>query len=91
MSGSDSPKVTWTIKEDQILETALFVHDENSPNRWEKIAKDVGGKKTVEDVKKRYMLLQDAINSIESGESENFKIVYEDDKEGDKKKKGSKK
>ncbi|KAI3914698.1 hypothetical protein MKW92_021872 [Papaver armeniacum] len=89
MSGSDSPKVSWTIKEDQILETALFVHDENSPKRWEKIAKDVGGKKTVEDVKKRAMILQDAINSIESGE--NFKIVYEDDNEGDNKKKGSKK
>ncbi|RZC82340.1 hypothetical protein C5167_045128 [Papaver somniferum] len=89
MSGSDSPKVTWTIKEDQILETAFFMHDENSPNRWEKIAKDVGGKKTVEDVKKRYMVLQDAIDSIESGE--NFKIVYEEDNEGDKKKKGNKK
>ncbi|KAI3987478.1 hypothetical protein MKX01_017176 [Papaver californicum] len=38
MSASDSPKVTWTIKEDQILETALFMHDENSRNRWEKIA-----------------------------------------------------
>ncbi|KAI3951855.1 hypothetical protein MKX01_021593 [Papaver californicum] len=85
MSASDSPKFTWTIKEDQILETALFMHDENSPNRWEKIAKDVGGKKTVEDVKKRYKLLQDAINSIETGE--NFKLVYEHDNEGDKKKK----
>ncbi|MCL7050190.1 hypothetical protein MKW94_015018 [Papaver nudicaule] len=89
MSANDSPKLTWTIKEDQILETALFMHDENSPNRWEKIAKDVGGKKTVEDVKHRYKLLQNAINSIESGE--NCALVYEDDNEGDNKNQENKK
>ncbi|KAI3924170.1 hypothetical protein MKX01_029705 [Papaver californicum] len=88
MSASDTPKVTWTIK-DQILGTALFMHDENSPNRWEKIAQDAGGKKTVEDVKKRYKLLQDAINSIDTGE--NFKIVYEGDNKGDNKNQGNKK
>ncbi|KAI4352184.1 hypothetical protein L6164_006458 [Bauhinia variegata] len=61
MSSSNS----WTAKDDKAFETALAIYDKDSPQRWQDIAKAVGGK-TVEEVKRRYQLLVDDLKLIES-------------------------
>ncbi|CAI9275373.1 unnamed protein product [Lactuca saligna] len=62
--GRDS---TWTREQDRAFENALVEYpDEDSDDRWEKIAADVPGK-TVEEIKHHYELLVDDLDRIESG------------------------
>ncbi|GJS87467.1 RADIALIS-like protein 3 [Tanacetum coccineum] len=56
----------WTAKQNKLFETALAVYDEGTPDRWMKIAKAVGGK-SVEEVKKHYLVLIEDLRHIESG------------------------
>ena len=57
---------SWTAKQNKLFETALAVYDEDTPDRWMKIAKAVGGK-SVEEVKKHYQVLIEDLRHIESG------------------------
>ncbi|GMN35546.1 hypothetical protein TIFTF001_005365 [Ficus carica] len=62
-----SSNSSWTPKQNKLFEKALAVYDKDTPDRWQNVAKAVGGK-TAEEVKRHYeILVQDLIN-IESGQ-----------------------
>uniref|UniRef100_A0A803NE43 Uncharacterized protein n=1 Tax=Chenopodium quinoa TaxID=63459 RepID=A0A803NE43_CHEQI len=56
----------WTPQQNKAFESALNKYDKDTPDRWNNIAKEVGGK-SVDDVKKRYQELLEDIQHIESG------------------------
>ncbi|KAK6145287.1 hypothetical protein DH2020_022107 [Rehmannia glutinosa] len=56
----------WTAAENKVFENALAVFDENTPDRWQKVAAMVPGK-TVGDVIRQYKELEDDVTSIEAG------------------------
>ncbi|KAL3616211.1 hypothetical protein CASFOL_039601 [Castilleja foliolosa] len=56
----------WTAAENKVFENALAVFDENTPDRWHKVAAMVPGK-TVGDVIRQYKELEDDVTSIEAG------------------------
>ncbi|XP_073287606.1 transcription factor RADIALIS-like, partial [Primulina huaijiensis] len=63
---STSMTRSWTAKENKAFEKALAVFDEDTPDRWDNIAKSIGGR-TPEEVKRQYQILLDDIKYIESG------------------------
>lgn len=66
-SGSLSSS-SWTPKQNKLFEKALALYDKDTPDRWQNIAKAVGGGKSVEEVKRHYQILVEDINHIESGQ-----------------------
>lgn len=56
----------WTSAENKIFEENLAVHDKETPDRWQKIAKMIPGK-SVEEVKRHYKNLEDDVSHIEAG------------------------
>ncbi|XP_052189090.1 protein RADIALIS-like 4 [Diospyros lotus] len=64
MAGSSS---SWTARQNKLFENALAMYDEGKPERWQKVARAVGGK-TVEEVKRHYQMLVEDIKQIESGQ-----------------------
>ncbi|XP_074571403.1 protein RADIALIS-like 3 [Curcuma longa] len=56
----------WTPKQNKLFERALAVYDKDTPDRWQNVARAVGGK-TAEEVKKHYELLVEDLRHIESG------------------------
>lgn len=56
----------WTAAENKAFENALALFDENTPNRWERVAELVPGK-SVADVIRQYKELEDDVSSIEAG------------------------
>lgn len=56
---------SWTAKKNKLFENALAIYDKDTPDRWQIIAKIVGGTSD-EEVKRRYEMLVDDIKSIES-------------------------
>ncbi|GAB4837900.1 Protein RADIALIS-like 1 [Ancistrocladus abbreviatus] len=63
-SGSSS----WTAKQNKLFEKALAVYDKDTPDRWQNVAKAVGGNKSAEEVKQHYDILIQDLNYIESGQ-----------------------
>nr|QSD99522.1 MYB family transcription factor [Melilotus albus] len=61
-----SSSCEWSREQDKAFEIALATHPEDAVDRWEKIAKDVPGK-TLEEIKRHYVILFDDIHHIESG------------------------
>lgn len=57
----------WTAKQNKLFENALAVYDQESPDRWQKLARAVGGK-SVEEVKRHYEMLVEDVKHIESGQ-----------------------
>ncbi|KAF5787454.1 putative transcription factor MYB-HB-like family [Helianthus annuus] len=57
---------TWTAKQNKAFEKALAVFDKDTPDRWQNVAKAVGGK-TAEEVKQHYQVLVEDLQRIESG------------------------
>ncbi|KAK8913614.1 Protein RADIALIS-like 6 [Platanthera zijinensis] len=57
----------WTPKQNKLFERALAVHDKETPDRWQNVARAVGGK-SVEEVKRHYDLLVEDLRHIESGD-----------------------
>lgn len=64
-SDQRSSSTSWTAMQNKLFEDALAIHDKDSPDRWQIIAKIVGGT-SPEEVKKRYEILVDDIKNIES-------------------------
>ncbi|CAK9148366.1 unnamed protein product [Ilex paraguariensis] len=62
----DSKSTLWTPEENKKFENALALFDNDTPDRWQKIAAMVPGK-TVGDVMKQYKELEDDVSSIEAG------------------------
>jgi hypothetical protein len=56
----------WTTKQNKRFENALAIYDKDTPDRWQKIARAVGGK-TVEEVKRHYEMLVEDLKQIEEG------------------------
>ncbi|XP_057495284.1 protein RADIALIS-like 1 [Actinidia eriantha] len=55
---------SWTAKENKAFEKALAVFDRDTPDRWQNVAKAVGGK-TAEEVKRHYEILVEDVKHIE--------------------------
>ncbi|KAI9118275.1 hypothetical protein K1719_010607 [Acacia pycnantha] len=58
---------TWTAKQNKRFENALAVYDEETPERWQKLSRAVGGNKTAEEVKMHYEKLVEDVRLIEEG------------------------
>ncbi|XP_057981717.1 transcription factor DIVARICATA-like [Malania oleifera] len=56
----------WTREENKQFESALAIYDQNTPDRWFKIADMIPGK-SVFDVMKQYQVLEDDVRDIEAG------------------------
>ncbi|KAJ8763506.1 hypothetical protein K2173_002389 [Erythroxylum novogranatense] len=63
---SRSSSSGWTPRENKLFEKALALYDKDTPDRWQNIAKAVGGKST-EEVKRHYDVLIEDLKHIESG------------------------
>ncbi|XP_020572564.1 protein RADIALIS-like 3 [Phalaenopsis equestris] len=57
---------TWTKKQNKLFERALAVYDKDTPERWQNVARAVGGK-SAEEVRLHYELLVEDLKFIESG------------------------
>ncbi|XP_010523611.1 PREDICTED: protein RADIALIS-like 6 [Tarenaya hassleriana] len=66
LTTSRSSSSIWTAKQNKMFEKALAVFEEETPDRWQKVARAVGGK-TAEEVKAHYDILVWDIIHIESG------------------------
>ncbi|XP_057468942.1 protein RADIALIS-like 3 [Actinidia eriantha] len=62
--GSNS---TWTTKQNKLFENALAIYPQDTLDRWQNLARAVGGK-TIEEVKRHYEMLVEDVNHIESGQ-----------------------
>lgn len=65
LASSPSSSV-WTREQDKQFETALNIHDQDSPKRWENIAAMVPGKDAT-DVKRHFEILQEDVSLIDAG------------------------
>ncbi|XP_038997478.1 protein RADIALIS-like 3 [Hibiscus syriacus] len=65
-SSSSSCNLNWTAEQNKLFENGLAIYDKDIPQRWQQIAKLVGGT-TEHEVKKQYEILVDDIYRIESG------------------------
>ncbi|KAK8673223.1 hypothetical protein V6N13_111572 [Hibiscus sabdariffa] len=63
---SSSSNLKWTAEQTKLFENGLAIYDKDIPQRWQEIAKLVGGT-TEHEVKQQYEILLDDINRIESG------------------------
>ncbi|XP_040998714.1 protein RADIALIS-like 6 [Juglans microcarpa x Juglans regia] len=57
---------TWTAKQNKLFENALAIYDKDTPDRWQNLARAVGGK-SVEEVKRHYQDLVEDLRQIETG------------------------
>lgn len=59
---SSSMSSSWTSKQNKMFERALAVYDNDTPDRWQNLAKAVGNK-SAEEVKRHYdILVEDLVN-----------------------------
>lgn len=63
---SSNSKPTWTAEQHKMFENALAIYYKETPDRWQNIAKAIGGT-TEEEVKRQYEILLEDIKCIESG------------------------
>lgn len=66
LTSSRGSNASWTPKQNKQFEKALALYDKDTPDRWQKIARAVGGK-SAEEVKRHYEILEEDIRHIESG------------------------
>lgn len=66
LSSSRSSSSSWTPKQNKLFERALAIYDKDTPDRWQNIARAVGGK-SAEEVKRHYEILVEDLKHIESG------------------------
>lgn len=59
---------SWTPKQNKLFEKALAEYDKDTPDRWQNVAKAVGGK-SAEEVKRHYDRLVEDLMYIESGQA----------------------
>ncbi|KAH6756087.1 RAD-like 6 [Perilla frutescens var. hirtella] len=58
---------SWTAQENKQFEKALARFDRDTPDRWQNVARAVGGGKSAEEVKWHYQILIEDLRRIESG------------------------
>ncbi|CAL5384964.1 unnamed protein product [Camellia sinensis] len=54
----------WSAKQNKLFENALAIYCQDTPERWDNVARAVGGGRTVEDVKRHYELLVEDVKLI---------------------------
>ncbi|XP_030448046.1 protein RADIALIS-like 3 [Syzygium oleosum] len=59
---------SWTREQNKKFEEALALYDENTPDRWQRVARAVGDGKSVEEVRRHYEALVRDLVRIESGQ-----------------------
>ncbi|XP_015689596.1 protein RADIALIS-like 3 [Oryza brachyantha] len=57
---------SWTTKQNKLFERALATYDRDTPDRWQNVARAVGGGKTADEVKRHYEELLKDLHHIES-------------------------
>ncbi|KAK7372393.1 hypothetical protein VNO80_05771 [Phaseolus coccineus] len=57
---------SWTRMQNKQFESALALYDQDTPDRWQNIARILGDK-SAEEVKKHYEILLEDLRHIESG------------------------
>ncbi|XWS25778.1 hypothetical protein CRYUN_Cryun27aG0096600 [Craigia yunnanensis] len=67
MTSSRDSNPYWTPKQNKLFEKALAVYDEDTPDRWQKVAAAVGEKST-EEVRRHNEILVMDLMFIESGQ-----------------------
>ncbi|GAB4849160.1 Protein RADIALIS-like 6 [Ancistrocladus abbreviatus] len=67
LASSRSSSSSWTPKQNKQFENALALYDQDTPDRWQNVAKAVGGK-SPEEVKRHYEILLQDLEHIESGQ-----------------------
>ncbi|GAA0148817.1 DNA-binding transcription factor [Lithospermum erythrorhizon] len=63
---TNSMSSSWTQKENKQFEKAIATYDKDTPDRWQKVARAVGGK-SAEEVKRHYEMLVEDVKHIENG------------------------
>lgn len=58
---------SWTAQENKLFEKALARFDRDTPDRWQNVARAVGGGKSAEEVKRHYDILIEDLRRIETG------------------------
>jgi len=58
---------TWSKKENKLFEEALAHYGEDTPDRWHKVSRAIGGSKTADEVLRHYELLDEDVKLILSG------------------------
>ncbi|KZV23973.1 protein RADIALIS-like 3 [Dorcoceras hygrometricum] len=58
---------SWTPQENKLFEKALARFDKDTPDRWQNVARAVGGGKSAEEVKRHFEILMEDLRRIESG------------------------
>lgn len=66
MTSLQSSSSSWSKEENKMFERALAIYAEDSPDRWFKVASMIPGK-TVVDVMKQYIKLEEDVFDIEAG------------------------
>ncbi|KAJ1284457.1 hypothetical protein BS78_03G205600 [Paspalum vaginatum] len=56
----------WTRPQNKLFERALAVYDTDTPDRWHKVARYMGGIKSVDEVRRHYQHLVADVAQIES-------------------------
>lgn len=64
---SRGTETTWTLKQNKAFERALAIYDKDTPDRWDNIAKAIGGK-TSQQVQRHYEDLLEDIKNIKAGQ-----------------------
>ncbi|KAL3538977.1 hypothetical protein ACH5RR_002343 [Cinchona calisaya] len=67
MASSSLKSSSWTPQQNKLFEKALAKFDKETPDRWQNVAKAVGGGKSAEEVKRHYEILVEDLRRIESG------------------------
>ncbi|KAK4746594.1 hypothetical protein SAY87_025631 [Trapa incisa] len=71
---------SWTAQQNKAFEKALALYDKDTPDRWQNVAKAVGGK-TAEEVRRHYQVLLEDVRYIEAG---NVPYPYKNGHDSDK-------
>ncbi|KAG0458257.1 hypothetical protein HPP92_023106 [Vanilla planifolia] len=66
-SSSRSSGSSWSRNQNKLFERALAVYDQDTPDRWQNVARFVGGGKTADEVRRHYQRLLEDVQRIESG------------------------
>ncbi|KAL6618708.1 hypothetical protein ACP70R_033847 [Stipagrostis hirtigluma subsp. patula] len=66
-SSSSAAAAAWTQRQNKQFECALAVYDRETPDRWQNVARYMGGSKSPDEVRRHFEQLLDDVAQIEAG------------------------